>query len=113
LELDPSDRSGLLLRQHTSGPNLACPLFLDLLPRRYKRQRTWRQLTVAESLAICPRETAVAYRVQCGLAQWILYRSLAPAGNRTFFGHNVATEFYAGRFHRDGEVEEMLEIEQE
>lgn len=105
------DGRSLELRQKASGRNMACPLFLDLAPRRLQKRRTWRQLTVAESLEICPRETAVAYRVQCGKAQWVFYRSLAPISGRTFFGQNVSAEFFAGRFHRDGEVEELLEIE--
>jgi hypothetical protein len=104
---------GLQLCQRGSGEGLACPLFLDLLPRRLKKQRTWRQLTVAELLEICTRDTAVAYRVQCDAAQWVFYRSLAPAANRTFLGQNVASEFFAARFHRDGEVEELLEIDEE
>jgi hypothetical protein len=103
----------LSLCQATAGNRLACPLFVDLLPRRFEAQRTWRQLTVAESLAICPRETAVAYRVQCNKAQWIFYRSLAPAANRTFLGQNVSTEFFAARFHRDGDIEELLELVEE
>lgn len=103
----------LQLCQRTSGRRLACPLFVDLLPRRLKKQRTWRQLTVAELLQSCTPDTAVAYRVQCNAAQWVFYRSLAPAANRTFFGQNVASEFFAGRFLRDGEVEELLEIEEE
>jgi hypothetical protein len=113
LELSHGNGRGLQLCQQSAGNRLACPLFIDLMPRRFKAQRTWRQLTVAESLAICPREMAVAYRVQCDIAQWIFYRSLAPAANRTFFGQNVASEFFAARFHRDGEVEELLEIEEE
>lgn len=101
----------LQLRQNTDARSLSCPLFLDLAPRRFRKQRTWRQLTVAESREICSGETAVAYRVQCSGAQWIFYRSLTQVGNRTFFGQNVSSEFYAARFHRDGEVEELLEIE--
>ena len=42
----------LTLSQQAQGRNLCCPLFIDLDPRRVAKQRTWRQLTVAESLEI-------------------------------------------------------------
>jgi hypothetical protein len=44
-----------------------------------KRPLTWRRITVAENLALVPREVAAAYRVQVGREQWLFYRSLAAA----------------------------------
>jgi hypothetical protein len=86
---------------------------LDLQRRRLHKQRTWRQLTVAQSLEICSRETAAAFRVQSGQAQWIFYRSLQAPANRTVIGQNLSTEFFVARFHRDGQIEELLEVEGE
>ena len=101
----------LLLTQETTGRALYCPLLLDLKPRRSKAERTWRQLTVAESLEIVPHDVAVGFRAQSGRDQWIFYRSLGPAGNRTLLGYNIAGEFAAGRFLSTGKVKEWLEIE--
>jgi hypothetical protein len=86
-------------------------MFFDLDPKRAKKQRTWRQLTVAEWMDIMPRDVAVGYRAQSGRAQWLFYRSLAPAGNRTLLGHNIAGEFTAGRFRSTGRYDEWIEIE--
>jgi hypothetical protein len=88
------------------------PLFLDLKPRRMRRPLTWRQLTVAEGLEIQPNDAAVGYRVMVGNQQWLIYRSLAGAGNRTLLGHNLASETLVARFGRDGEVRPLLEVEQ-
>ena len=73
---------------------------------------TWRQqLTVAEQLLNQPRDVAAGYRVQFGKRQWLIYRSLAKAANRTLLGVNLSTEFLLARFGRDGEIETVLEIE--
>jgi hypothetical protein len=101
----------LELRQHAVGPNLCCPLFIDLHPRRMARQRTWRQLTIAESLVVQPRSVAVGYRVQCGRKQWLIYRSLSARASRSVLGQNVSSEFLVARFLRDGTMEELIEIE--
>jgi hypothetical protein len=101
----------LTLTQETHGRALYCPLFFDLDRRRTKKERTWRQLTVAEALIVVPRDVAVGYRAQIGRAQWLFYRSLAPAGNRTLLGQNIAGEFYAGRFRASGKLDEWIEIE--
>jgi len=53
----------------------------------------------------------VAYRAQSGRRQWLVYRSLAPAANRTFMGQNVSGEFCAGRFPKKGEIDEWIEVE--
>lgn len=91
---------------------IACPLFIDLDPRRAAKPCTWRQLTVAESLEIMPPDVAIAYRVQCGRDQWVYYRSQAASGNRTFIGQNTSHECVIARFLApSGEIEELLEIE--
>ena len=102
---------GLELCQSARGASLFAPCFFDLKPRRMKRPFTWRQLTVAENLQIQPSDVAVGYRVMVGTRQWLIYRSLAPAANRTLLGHNLATELLVARFRPDGEVETLVEIE--
>jgi hypothetical protein len=105
-------QGGLLtLRQQATGQNLSAPLLLDLNRRRFARQRTWRQLTVAESLEVVTRDTAVGYRAQCGSDQWLIYRAMSGLGNRTVLGQNLATEFLFGRFTTSGDVDELIEIE--
>ena len=95
------------------GGALFAPLFLDLKPRRMTRPLTWRRLTVAESLEIVPPSVAVGYRVMVGKSQWLIYRSLTGATNRTLLGHNLATEMLVARFDKKGEVEPLIEIEGE
>ncbi len=103
---------GHTLHLHANGQALYAPLFFDLDIERRKRQRTWRQLTVAHELRINTRDEAVAFRVQIGDEQWAIYRSLAPPENRTFLGHNLITEFLLGRFNKDeGIVDPLIEIE--
>jgi hypothetical protein len=101
----------LVLTEEGHGTALGCPLMIDLDPKRAKQPRTWRQLTVGENLEIVPRDVAVAYRAQSGDDQWFFYRSLAPAGNRTALGQNIAGEFCAGRFLSTGKLKEWIEIE--
>ena len=101
---------GLELQQTSSGPCLFAPLWFDLDPRRMTRPRTWRSLTVAENRQTLTRQTAVGYRVMTGKRQWLLYRSLAKAANRTVLGHNLSTQMLLATFHR-GEVEPLVEIE--
>jgi hypothetical protein len=102
---------GLQLEHQAEAPALFVPLLFDLEPRRLEKSVTWRQLTVAEQLEIQPPHVASAYRLQRGKKQWLIYRSLAPQGNRTFLGHNVCSEFLCGRFDRDGNVRNLIEIE--
>ena len=101
----------LELTRTTLGRNLYNAVFIDLQPRRSIKPRTWRSLTVAESLEIVAPDVAAAYRVQVGKQQWIFYRSFTPAGNRTFLGQNHSSEFYAGRFLDNGSSEELMTIE--
>ncbi len=101
----------LELRQTARGRCLYAPLWLDLKPKRFGKPRTWRQLTVAEQLVEQPRDVAVGYRVQFGSRQWLVYRALTARGNRTLLGQNLSTEFFVGRFQRNGESESILEVE--
>ena len=91
--------------------NLVFPLFIDLKPRRMTRQRTWRQLTVAEDREIQPAEVAVGYRVQCHRDQWLIYRSVEEPANRTVLGQNLSTDSLVARITADGEIEEIVEVE--
>lgn len=108
--LSTSD-AGLELRQQSEGQSLFAPLFLDFDRRRANKPLTWRQLTVAQSWAICAPDEAVGYRVAIGRRQWLFYRSLCRPRNRTLLGHNLSSEMLAARFMPDGEVESLIEIE--
>jgi hypothetical protein len=101
----------LLLTQEASGRALYCPLLIDLKPRRAKKERTWRRLTVAEWMEIVPQDIAAGFRAQSGRDQWLFYRSLGPAGNRTVLGQNIAGEFCAGRIRSTGRLHDWIEIE--
>ena len=90
------------LSQSATGSALFAPLFVDLDRRRIARPYTWRQLTVGENLAIQPPDVAVGYRVMVGRQQWLIYRSLAPAANRSLLGHNLVSGFLLARFDRQG-----------
>ena len=102
---------GLELCLAKAGQRLYAPLFIDLDRRRFRRRMTWRQLTVAEGLKPVSADVAVGFRVALGAQQWLLYRSLAAAANRTLLGHNLATESLIARFGKDGEVSSIVEIE--
>jgi hypothetical protein len=101
----------LRLTQETTGQGLYCPLLFDLKHKRSRKDRTWRQLTVVELLETTRSDVAVGFRAQSGRKQWLIYRSLGPAGNRTVLGQNIAGEFYAGRIKSSGKIDEWIEIE--
>jgi len=101
---------GVQLFQTGRGRALYAPLFVDLSPRRLAKPLTWRHLTVAEKLQIQPPDVAAGYRIQVGKSQWLIYRSLTPAANRTVLGQNLSTEFFIGRFKKSGDTKELLEI---
>jgi hypothetical protein len=107
---DDGSRS-LELRQSTYGRALFAPLFFDLDRGRFGKPLTWRQLTVAESMAVQPEDLAAGYRVSAGGRQWLIYRSLGPSRNRTLLGHNLSSETLLARFTGKGEVESLIEIE--
>lgn len=105
------ERDGRLVLAHeTDGRAFCSTLLIDLDRKRSQTERTWRQLTIAEWMEIVPNDVAAGFRAQSGDDQWLFYRSIAPAGNRTLLGHNVAGEFCAGRF-VDGKFKEWVEIE--
>jgi hypothetical protein len=106
-----ADGPGLALRQSALGRSLYAALWIDLAPRRHRKSFTWRQLAVAEQRQNVPRDVAAGYRVQLGKRQWIVYRSLTPARNRTLIGHNLSSEFLIARFLRDGSVKTLIEVE--
>jgi hypothetical protein len=106
-----ASEAGVELALSAEGECLFAPLFVDLSRKRIDKQLTWRQLTVGQLREIVPGDVAVGYRVQVGKSQWLVYRSLAPAAIRTVLGQNVMHEFLVGRFHPDGHVETLLEIE--
>jgi hypothetical protein len=102
----------LQLVEELPGKNLSCPIFFDLDTKRLHKPCTWRQLTVVEALEIQPHDVAVGYRIQSGKKQWLVYRSQAPAANRTVLGYNLSIEGMIGRFlSPSGEVQELLQIE--
>ena len=103
--------NGMCYSAARNGRSLYLPLFIMLNPAKGKLEYTWRRLTVGEQLEIQSPDVAVAHRVQVGDLQWISYRALSHRGNRTFLGKNIATEFYLGRFQRDGSVATIMEVE--
>ncbi len=105
------EKRELQLRQSAFGRSLFAPLFFDLDRRRFDKPLTWRQLTVAESLAVQPADAAVGYRVSTGDKHWLIYRSLTPSQSRTLLGHNLSSETLIARFTRKGEVRPLIEIE--
>jgi hypothetical protein len=107
-----ADKGRLQLEQQRNGKNLACPLLIDLDSKRAKKECTWRQLTIAQALEVQSHDVAVGYRAQCGGDQWLIYRSLAEAANRTLLGQNLSNECLVARFLApEGEIDELLEIE--
>lgn len=109
--LDQSDDGNLTFT--TSGSQrLYAPLWFDLQKRRFKRMRTWRQLTVADQLRLVGRNEAVGYRVQVGSEQWIVYRSLAGKACRSFLGKHMIADFFSARFDpEDGGHEALVTVD--
>jgi hypothetical protein len=103
--------AALVLSQESAGGRLYAPVWLDCDASRVGRPLTWRQLTVADTRLILPPHQAAGFRVQAGSDQWILYRALDEARNRTLLGCNVSGEFLLGRIKRSGEVARTLEIQ--
>ena len=91
---------------------LYAPIWFDFQRRRFRRNRTWRQLTVGDQLRLVPRQEAVGYRIQIGSEQWMLYRSLADRCCRTVLGKHLIADFYCSRFDPgDGSHEELLTVD--
>ncbi len=106
-------RNGQLhLTQSGEGQNMLVPLFVDLQPRRLKREITWRQLTVGRERKPVAHGEAVGYRIQVGDEQWLFYRAMGNAATRTVLGKNLYNQLLFGRFHaEDGRVTSLVEIE--
>lgn len=101
-----------LLVTATGKGQIHVPLWFDFTRNRFSMNRTWRQLTVAQQLRIVPTGTAVAYRVQVGKTQWILYRSMAQSVPRTFFGKHMIADFYCARFDaKEHSFEDLITVE--
>lgn len=93
------------------GRAFFAPIWLDCLPRHFSECCTWRQLTIAENHQPVPQDVAAAYRVQIGDTHWLLYRTLGPTGKRSFFGHQLVSEFLLARFdRRTGTVHPLVEL---
>ena len=109
------DEGNLVLKQSAVIPDqssgICLPMFFDLDARRSCGRRTWRKLTVAESLEIVPETSAAAFRVQVGRFSYVFYRSLTPSANRTFLGENYSGEFFAGRLEKNGEMTPLINVE--
>jgi hypothetical protein len=104
----------LVVSQSGEGKHLYAPLVVSLLRKNQTQALTWRHLTVAEDLRKIGPEDAVAYRVQIGKSQWVIYRSLSPTRRRTAMGLHLNVEFFAGRFDgRDGQFDALVEVDAE
>ncbi len=103
--------AGLALEHDAAGSRCYCPLWLDFDAARHPRPLTWRQLSVADTRQNLPPQQAVAYRVQAGIDQWLLYRALDEPRNRSVLGCNLSCEFLLGRIGKKGIVKRLLEIE--
>ena len=101
---------GLELDHRTPGTRCYSPLWLDLEPTRQGRQLTWRQLTVADTRQNLPPQQATGFRIQEGLEQWLVYRTLDEPRNRTVLGCNISCGFLMGRIERSGVVDRSIEI---
>lgn len=108
-ELDSIDGE-FVLRKSVEAKALHAPLFIDFHARRCRTTPTWRQLTVADQLRTVGPDEASAYRVQVGIEQWLIYRSMKPTISRTVLGQHFNAEFVCGRFLNDGSVEALVEI---
>ncbi len=103
---------GCLVFSSTGSGRLFAPIWLDFQRRRFKRKRTWRQLTVADQLRLVGRDEAVGYRVQVGSEQWAVYRSLANRVCRSFLGKHLIADFFASRFDpQDGGHEALVTVD--
>lgn len=107
---ETEDRHLLLSTQGRA--RLYAPLWFDFQHRRFKRKRTWRQLTIADQLRIARRDEAVGYRVQVGSEQWMMYRSLAGGCCRSLLGKHLIADFFASRFDpSDGSHDALVTVD--
>ena len=59
----------------------------------------------------CSRDVAVGFRAQSGPDQWLVYRSLGPAGNRTVIGPKYFRRILLPAASRLGEIKSWIETE--
>ncbi|WP_146534527.1 hypothetical protein [Rubripirellula reticaptiva] len=95
--LKTSEDGHLVFASEGKG-RLYCPLWIDCSQRRFKRKRTWRQLTVVDNLRLCRNDEAVGYRIQVGSEQWMIYRTLGEPKTRSVLGKHLIADFFASRF---------------
>ncbi len=109
--LSSSEDHCLVLTGEGRG-SLYCPLWIDFSQRRFKRKRTWRQLTVVHDLKICPKNDAVGFRVQVGSEQWMVYRTLGQPRTRSVLGKHLIADFFASRFDpTDGDHDALVTVD--
>ena len=109
LETSPDHHLTLMCR---GRDRVYAPLWIDFQQRRFKRKRTWRQLTVADERRIVDADTAVGFRIQVGSEQWMLYRSLSDRRCRSVLGKHIVSDFFCGRFDSgDGGIEELITVD--
>jgi hypothetical protein len=110
-KLETSDDRHLVYQVSGAG-RLYAPLWLDAQTRRFRRKRTWRQLTVGDELRIVGNDEAVGFRIQLGSEQWALYRSLDSPRCRTVMGQHLLADFVCSRFDMsDGSYEELMTVD--
>jgi hypothetical protein len=108
-----SDDDSLIANADAGGQRrIYMPVLISLKAKAAKQKFTWRHLTVGEELRIVSRDEAVAYRVQIGEEQWLLYRTLAAATRRTALGMHTMADFFAGHWDAsEGEPDTLVEVE--
>ncbi len=98
--------------QASGHQRLYAPLWIDFSRRRLKRMRTWRSLTVCDSLELVPPKEAAAFRIQVGAEQWAIYRSLNDQRCRSFLGKHIMADFYVSRFDTgDGTHDALITVD--
>ena len=65
---------------------------------------------MADTRQNLPPHQAAGFRVQEGLEQWLVYRTLDEPRNRTVLGCNIACGFLIGRIEETGVVDRDIEI---
>lgn len=107
-----ADDETLISVNQAQGQRLYAATLISLRGSHAKKPVTWRHLTVGQDLRIVADDEAVAFRVQIGKKQWVIYRSLEKPLRRTALGMHTLSEFFAGRFDTDeGNLEPLLEVE--
>ncbi len=99
--------------QQSGNSRLFVPLFIDLSPKRSKKKLTWRRLAVGEDRRNVAPDVAVGYRVQIGDEEWLIYRSLIEPTPRSLLGQNLLCEYHVSRFLPSGDVEPLIEVQQD